>query len=46
MCHADDNIEPVDNHSMRIIGKGIEHKCRDYEALKKWTEDKRMPREP
>ena len=46
MCQADSNMEPVDMKTLSLVENGIEHKCRDYEALKRWTEEHKMPKEP
>lgn len=46
MCQADSNVEPVDDESLSVVANGVEHKCMDYKALKKWTEENRIPKAP
>ena len=38
MCHADTTVEVVDRASRGVTGYGVEHQCRNFEQLKKWTE--------
>ncbi|KAI9703546.1 MAG: hypothetical protein M1820_005850 [Bogoriella megaspora] len=43
MCHADDNMEPVDDKTLQITLRDVPRKCRDYDVLKAWTEENRPP---
>lgn len=36
MCHADTNIEPIDETLQGVHGFGIEHKCRDFDGVHYW----------
>lgn len=36
MCHADTNIEPLDESLHGVHGFGVEHKCRDFGGVRDW----------
>lgn len=39
ICHADTNLEPIDENLGGVTGFGFSRKCRDIVRLMKWAED-------
>jgi Mycotoxin biosynthesis protein UstYa len=39
MCHADTTLEVVDEKINGVHGFRVEHQCKDWEQLKKWTSE-------
>lgn len=36
MCHADTNIEPIDETLHGVRGFGVERQCRDFDDVRDW----------
>lgn len=42
ICAADSTMEPGNMTTKRVTGFGAVHKCRDYDGLVAWTEERRL----
>lgn len=36
MCHADTNIEPIEESLGGVRGFGVEHHCRNFDSVMSW----------
>ena len=42
MCAADGTLEPGDDTTRHITGMNVVHECRDYDEVRRWSEEQRL----